>query len=251
MLPDSLYIRLNRICNLSCPFCLASGGLEGLSTEKIKKVLLLLKSSGVKKVKLTGGEPSLRTDLFEIIDFCVKLGFSTYVYSNLYISSNVANRLLNYPIFISTSIHGNESYHDSITKPGVYKRVYQNIRRFTKEHVPVSVHMVVMNRNYIYAEDVIKESVKAGVEKIVFQTLIPREKGKAFFSNADASEEESARKVLERITALYALKERYAPVIEIGFSNLYSKECYVLETNGNLYAERECTDKDQLIRSFI
>ena len=144
MLPDSLYIRLNRICNLSCPFCLASGGLEGLTTEEIKKVLLILKSSGVKKVKLTGGEPSLRADLFEIIDFCIELGLSASVYSNLYVSSNVVDRLLNYPISISTSIHGTEFYHDSVTKIGVYKIVYQNIRRFTKAHIPVSVHMVVM-----------------------------------------------------------------------------------------------------------
>ena len=119
MLPDSLYIRLNRICNLSCPFCLASGGLEGLTTEEIKKVLLILKSSGVKKVKLTGGEPSLRTDLFEIIDFCIELGLSASVYSNLYVSSNVVDRLLNYPISISTSIHGTEFYHDSVTKMAV------------------------------------------------------------------------------------------------------------------------------------
>ncbi len=142
-------------------------------------MLLILKSSGVKKVKLTGGEPSLRTDLFEIIDFCIELGLSASVYSNLYVSSNVVDRLLNYPISISTSIHGTEFYHDSVTKIGVYKIVYQNIRRFTKAHIPVSVHMVVMNRNYIYAEDVINESVKAGVEKIVFQTLIPREKRKS------------------------------------------------------------------------
>ena len=96
---------------------------------------------------------------------------------------------MNYKISISTSIHGTEFYHDSVTKIGVYKIVYQNIRRFTKAHIPVSVHMVVMNRNYIYAEDVINESVKAGVEKIVFQTLIPREKGKALFTNANAGEE--------------------------------------------------------------
>lgn len=111
--------------------------------------------------------------------------------------------------------------------------------------------LVVMNRNYIYAEDVINESVKAGVEKIVFQTLIPREKGKALFTNANAGEEESVGKVQERIASLCTLKEKYSSQIEVEFSNLYQKECYVLETNGNLYAERECADKDRLIRSFI
>lgn len=46
-------------------------------------------------------------------------------------------------------------------------------------------------------------------------------------------------------------RNSYILVGVIEFSNLYQKECYVLETNGNLYAERECADKDRLIRSFI
>ena len=54
--PKSIYIRLNRVCNLDCSFCLIDKKTKGLPTETIKSVLRRLKLDGVEEVKLTGGE---------------------------------------------------------------------------------------------------------------------------------------------------------------------------------------------------
>lgn len=70
-------IALNSACNLRCIYCHHEGelingctrdeSLEALTKEEMVEVLTALQSLGVKTVKLTGGEPTLRSDLTDII----------------------------------------------------------------------------------------------------------------------------------------------------------------------------------------
>ena len=246
IVPKNVYIRLNRVCNLSCSFCLAEKISPGLSKEQLKTILKILKLNGVEKAKLTGGEPTLRPDLFEIIEYSIELGMDTVIYSNLYISEEIINKLIQYPISVSTSIHGDEKFHDEITKKGAYKKTYANVLRLTSAHIPVSLHMVVMSKNFSLAEKVINDAIRAGVRKVTFQTLIPREKGADLFHNG-----ENADDIQEKMKLLYPLKEKYKSLIQIDFSNLYQKSCCVVETDGSMYLEKEDSGKDIFIRRLI
>ena len=40
-----------------------------LSSEQIKKILTLFIKTGIKKIRITGGEPLIRKDILEIINF--------------------------------------------------------------------------------------------------------------------------------------------------------------------------------------
>lgn len=246
IVPKNVYIRLNRVCNLSCSFCLAEKMSPGFSEEQLKSILKILKSNGVKKAKLTGGEPTLHPDFFRIIQYSIELGMDPVVYSNLCISEDIIDELIKYPISVSTSIHGNEKFHDQITKKGAYKKTYDNILRLTSAHIPVSIHMVLMSKNFDLAEVVINDAIHAGVRKVTFQTLIPREKGAVYFHNG-----ENAEDIQKRMKLLYPLKEKYKPFIQIDFSNLYQKSCCVIETDGAMYWEKEDSKKDVFIRRLI
>ena len=54
---------------------------DELSTEEIKKGLDILKKLGIVELVLSGGDPLLRDDIGEIIDYASKL-FVTTVYDN-------------------------------------------------------------------------------------------------------------------------------------------------------------------------
>ena len=70
-------IALNSACNLRCLYChhegevvngcIREGAGEPLSKEELIEVLTVFQNMGVKTVKLTGGEPTLRKDLADII----------------------------------------------------------------------------------------------------------------------------------------------------------------------------------------
>jgi cyclic pyranopterin phosphate synthase len=69
------YLRLSVIeaCNFSCSYCLPDGYQarpdlpEPLRLDEIRRLLHAFAAVGMRKVRLTGGEPSLRKDLTEII----------------------------------------------------------------------------------------------------------------------------------------------------------------------------------------
>lgn len=67
---EDLRISLTQRCNLTCVFCHMEGqppsDLE-LTPEEFERCVIAAKEVGVERVKLTGGEPTLRTDLVEIV----------------------------------------------------------------------------------------------------------------------------------------------------------------------------------------
>jgi cyclic pyranopterin phosphate synthase len=68
-----LRLSLTDRCNFRCTYCMPADGLpwlrrdELLSSDEIERLVRLFVRLGVREVKLTGGEPTLRRDLVEIV----------------------------------------------------------------------------------------------------------------------------------------------------------------------------------------
>ena len=72
---DYARIALNEKCNLRCVYCMPEEGIKFkpdkdlLSNGEIKRIISLLSDLGVKKIRFTGGEPLLREDIFDLIEY--------------------------------------------------------------------------------------------------------------------------------------------------------------------------------------
>ena len=71
------YLRLSitDVCNFKCTYCLPDGyqcdqPRDFLSLTEIKRLATAFASLGTEKIRITGGEPSLRKDLPEVISIC-------------------------------------------------------------------------------------------------------------------------------------------------------------------------------------
>ncbi len=71
------YLRLSitDVCNFRCTYCLPNGyqctdGRDFLSLPEIKRIATAFSQLGTEKIRITGGEPSLRKDLPDIIAAC-------------------------------------------------------------------------------------------------------------------------------------------------------------------------------------
>ncbi|GAA5913934.1 uncharacterized protein JCM6883_000126 [Sporobolomyces salmoneus] len=70
---DYLRISLTEKCNLRCTYCMPSDGVpllprdDLLTTDEIERTAKLFVQNGVKKIRLTGGEPTVRKDLVDVV----------------------------------------------------------------------------------------------------------------------------------------------------------------------------------------
>ena len=75
------YLRLavNEQCNLRCIYCMPEEGVpfrhkaQLLSNNEIKQLLSVVSKMGVSKIRFTGGEPLLRKDIPELVDYAKNL----------------------------------------------------------------------------------------------------------------------------------------------------------------------------------
>ncbi|GAA5837100.1 hypothetical protein JCM11251_005254 [Rhodosporidiobolus azoricus] len=70
---DYLRISLTEKCNLRCTYCMPEQGVpllprdDLLTTDEIERVARLFVQNGVSKIRLTGGEPTVRKDLVDVV----------------------------------------------------------------------------------------------------------------------------------------------------------------------------------------
>jgi uncharacterized radical SAM superfamily Fe-S cluster-containing enzyme len=71
-------IEVTSDCNLSCSYCFASSGPGGThkSTEEVDELLqTVIDSGGTRPIQFSGGEPTVRDDLPELVERARELGF--------------------------------------------------------------------------------------------------------------------------------------------------------------------------------
>ena len=77
------YIRMSitDVCNFKCGYCLPNGyqvdkndNRKFLHLDEIKRLAIVFSKLGVSKIRITGGEPTVRKDFFEIIKILKQVG---------------------------------------------------------------------------------------------------------------------------------------------------------------------------------
>lgn len=154
----NLFLELTLRCNERCIHCGSSCGdvpSEELAVAEYDKLLREVKEDlGTQKKMLciTGGEPLLRKEFFDIMDIANTLGFSWGMTSNgTLITPDVAKDLKRTGMrTISVSIDGLEETHDAFRRtPGGYAKAMQGIENLIAEggfkHIQVTT--VVTHQN--------------------------------------------------------------------------------------------------------
>lgn len=119
-------VQVTRECNQDCVFCSAPPAEEDLKFDEIKEKVLELKELGTTDLMITGGEPTLRKDLFEIIEYAKTLNFTEItIQSNGY---NLKDRKFLEDLRQIFPVKFNISYHSC--DPEVACKISGNKRHF-------------------------------------------------------------------------------------------------------------------------
>lgn len=135
-------------CNLSCAFCYRTLGVP-LDTDSAKRLLQVVHTSGAKAFVFAGGDPSLRMDIGELIEYGIRLGLQVEVQTNAH---NVRHDFLNAlkrVNLVGLSLDGpTAEIHDCFRgKNGNFVRVLRTLAQLEEIGIPVVVRTIIAKPN--------------------------------------------------------------------------------------------------------
>lgn len=171
--PFKATIELTNKCNARCTFCQRwKSNDKDLTTEEWKRILLDLRNNGVINVSLSGGEPLLRRDLFELIAYCKDIGLSTTLNTNGLIVHKYINEIAGSgarSIYFSLDSHSGE-VHDTLRGVnGIFDITVENMKKLTRDgRVKVYINSIVTHENFRDIEKIIGLAKEIGVDGVGF-----------------------------------------------------------------------------------
>ncbi len=156
---------ITRKCNYRCLGCNVwkEQDQNELSTEEVKKGLSILKDIGIVELVISGGDPLLRDDIGEILDYASEL-FVTTVYDNGSMASKKAD-LLKTVDFVAISIDSlDEAKNDYIKSvPGAWKRAMESVEKLHSEGINVAVTPTISQMNLNEIVNITKHFSEKGI----------------------------------------------------------------------------------------
>jgi len=140
-----LFLHLTDRCNLTCRHCYYRNSHRSpldLSPAAIEKLIGILTDSGLEKVTLSGGEPSLHPAFPKLLKLIRQAGLAAMVLTNGTLVDDAFIAALQSADRVLVSLHGPDAAsHERLTGPGTYQPVIASLKRL-REVLPAD-HLVV------------------------------------------------------------------------------------------------------------
>ncbi len=205
---------LTERCNLRCTHCYQTGGkIEELSLAEIREVLdeitdMLESWSETYQLEfspslnITGGEPFLRKDLFEILEEMRIADFAIFLLTNgTLIDKEKAEHLARLGISgVQVSIEGSEYIHDSIRGSGSFAASCRGVAHLLKAGLRVTLNATLSEINAEKFRDMVDIANALGVQRLGFSRLVPSGRGLELVNRM--LDREKVREIYESIFSL-------------------------------------------------
>ena len=238
-------LHITNKCNLQCKHCVYDSGIltmPDMSLSTVKELNKKKKKMNVKEVHITGGEPLLNSEIFDIINFLHNEGYIVRMQSNGFlINDSIAKKLKNSGIdHILISIDGPEDIHNKFrNNEKSFQYAINAVRICLKNKIFTRINTVISKLNITHLEEFMKKMSNFNVDQHSFFYLTPIGRGKNLKNYILSLTE--WEKIKSYIT-FHAKKLNYFHKIKI--QNVFSdKEDYngcrkdncLIMSNGNVY----------------
>jgi radical SAM protein with 4Fe4S-binding SPASM domain len=183
--PLILSWNVTRECNLKCEHCYLNSAdkklPDELTTEDGKRLIDQICKVSKPLLILSGGEPLLRSDIYELIKYGSSKGLKMGLGSNgSLIDDKVAKKLKEAGITtVSISIDSHiPAQHDEFRGvPGSWEKAVNAIKALRANNVLVQVNTTLTHDNYNQIDDIMTFSENIGVENFHLFFLVPTGRG--------------------------------------------------------------------------
>jgi AdoMet-dependent heme synthase len=202
---------LTERCTLRCRHCYQTGGKVAEmelpeAGQVIDHVAHTLKAweeayeiAFSPSFNVTGGEPFLRKDIFQVLEGIGTWGFDTYILSNgILIDREKAKRLSDLSVKgVQVSLEGPEKIHDSIRGKGSLAGALKGVSHLLEAGIRVTLNVTLSTVNADYFEEMINLASHTGVQRLGFSRLVPSGRGRRML--ATMLDAERVRELYEKI----------------------------------------------------
>jgi radical SAM protein with 4Fe4S-binding SPASM domain len=202
--PPRLDLASTYRCNNNCYFCYTGGPhkVKELKTADWKKIIANLWDSGIPQIVFTGGEPTLRDDLIELIESSKE--FVTGLVTNGRALASLAAALnraeLDY-VQISLESHLPEVHDKMVGVPGAWQETHDGIEAALKNDLSIVTNTTLTQDNLTLFPDLIKYGAALGLKMMACNTLICSGRGTCSKKDSGISMEE-LKSVLSKAVAV-------------------------------------------------
>ena len=167
---------INNECNLNCKHCRVSekNDNEKLSLKEAKSLLAECWYNGITMLNLSGGEPFLRDDIFEILDYAEKFEDIVITTNGTLLNEEKCKKLSTYKnIKLSISLDGLEETHDKFRrKKGAFKKVIDILPVLNKNNIKYAIKYTLSKETAKDAIELLNLVAKMGANEFNVRRVI-------------------------------------------------------------------------------
>lgn len=148
-----VYIAVTHQCNLSCPYCYADAGEalpHELTSKEIKSIIKDSKELGAKRIVFTGGEPLLRSNLFEMAHYAKEFDLETEFLTNGTLVNQSNIQLISEAFqSVGVSLDGSKAeIHEKLRGEGTFQKTLAGVQLLAESGLDLSINTVITRLNY-------------------------------------------------------------------------------------------------------
>ncbi|MDJ0784213.1 MAG: mycofactocin radical SAM maturase [Desulfosarcinaceae bacterium] len=181
-------------CNLACIHCLSDSGArrpQELSTEACRAVIDELAALKVFQFNIGGGEPFMRPDFLDLMDYAHQKGMVTCISTNGTLIDRETARRLDHPlVYIQVSLDGaSPGSNDPIRGKGSFDKVLHALDCLRERDIEVSINTVLTRLSYPELDQLKALAAQYGA-KLRVSRFRPSGRGKRSWQRLNVSAEE-------------------------------------------------------------
>lgn len=181
---NRIFYELTHKCNLKCKHCCNStiNDMETLSSAAIDQFQFIASQYGIMNSVLTGGEPTMHPEFFEILDCVASYGNVVVTTNGTYLKNDdYVGIIEKYPnVFLQVSLDGfSKESNDAIRGVGTFDRVMCLLKSIidAKKSQQLCISCVITKNNLEEIMDMIRFVIANKISSIYFPKLISSGRG--------------------------------------------------------------------------
>lgn len=211
--PSLISWNLTKMCNLRCPHCYLEAGKKAereLTTDECMAVLDELADLGTEMLILTGGEPLLRKDIFDIANAASNKGIWVVMGTNgVLITDQVARRMVDCGVKgVGISIDSTDPARHNAFRggPDAWEYSVRAIDVCRDNGLEVLVQSTIMEMNYDELAELVEFAHQRGAWSFNLYFLVQTGRGQKMNDLAPQRTHEALRRMID-------LQEAYKPML--------------------------------------